>query len=154
MVIKLLHALTKTKMNFQVYIYREREEPLNWTLRREEGKAKMVTKIIVSVLFGGFVVLFLHLYQSLVLKPRRQRLKLGKQGIKGPTSSFLLGNIPQIKTIHLNLNSAQAHHHHQAIDIPYNNIGHDWSSIIFPHLQQWQNQYGTPFLSFSSTRFF
>ena len=108
-----------------------------------EVKAIMVTKIVGSALFGGFVLLFLYVYERLILKPKRQRSKLEKQGIRGPYPSFFLGNIPEIKTIHLNLHrSATAKAEADPID-------HDWPSTIFPHLQQWRAEYGLPFISLS-----
>ena len=117
--------------------------------RKMEGKAAMVIKIVGSALFGGFALLFLYVYERLILKPKRQRSKLEKQGIRGPYPSFFLGNIPEIKTIHLNLHqSATAKAEADPID-------HDWPSTIFPRLQQWRAEYGVPsislFLLISST---
>lgn len=92
-------------------------------------------KMTLSVLFGGFFLLLLYLYESLVLKPKRQRSKLEKQGIRGPPpSSFLLGNIPEIKSIKAKvLKNSRS---------PETSISHDWPSTIFPHLVQWRNEYG------------
>ncbi|KAH7515574.1 hypothetical protein FEM48_Zijuj10G0041100 [Ziziphus jujuba var. spinosa] len=36
---------------------------------------------------------------ALILKPKRLRSILGKQGIRGPLPSFLLGNIPDMQKI-------------------------------------------------------
>lgn len=93
--------------------------------------------LLVSVLFGGFVVSTLFVYEKLMVKPQRQRSKLEKQGIRGPHPSFLLGNIPEMKTIRLNLQSsapskAEADH-----------IDHQWPSTMFPHLHQWRAEYGS-----------
>lgn len=103
----------------------------------------MAAKMILSVLLGGFVVLFLYLYESLVLKPKRLRSKLEKQGIRGPSpSSVLLGNIPEMKSIKLKVmkkseevSSIKSKDHHPS-------LAHDWPSTIFPHLVQWTNEYG------------
>ncbi|BFG21444.1 hypothetical protein CerSpe_077180 [Prunus speciosa] len=108
----------------------------------------MAAKMILSVLLGGFVVLFLYLYESLVLKPKRLRSKLEKQGIRGPSpSSVLLGNIPEMKSIKLKVmkkseearSSIKSKDHHLS-------IAHDWPSTIFPHLVQWTNEYGPIFM--------
>lgn len=53
------------------------------------------TKIILSVLVGGFLVLFFYLCELVVFKRLRSRLQ--KQGFRGPPPSFLLGNLPAIK---------------------------------------------------------
>lgn len=116
--------------------------------KREKEKLKaeatMAAKMVLSVLLGGFVVLFLYLYESLVLKPKRLRSKLEKQGIRGPSpSSVLLGNIPEMKSIKLKVmkkseearSSIKSKDHHLS-------IAHDWPSTIFPHLVQWTKEYG------------
>ncbi|KAM7486408.1 hypothetical protein LguiA_002417 [Lonicera macranthoides] len=102
-----------------------------------------LTKMVVTVVFGGFVVLFLHLYNVLILKSKRIRLKLVNQGINGPSpSNFLFGNIPEIKKINQELRSvpkAQSNGGYQ--------ISHDWPSSVFPHIFQWRKEYGTLSLS-------
>lgn len=50
-----------------------------------------------AIVLGEIGLLFLHLYNVLLLKPMRLRSRLPKQGFKGPSSSFLLGNITQQK---------------------------------------------------------
>ncbi|XP_015886086.3 cytochrome P450 714C2-like [Ziziphus jujuba] len=109
--------------------------------------------MLVSVFFGGCLVLFLYVYEYLIMKPKRQRSKLEKQGIRGPCPSIFLGNIPEIKNIHLKLHSKSTEtaieaHHEQEQEQPIisNNISHDWPSTIFPHLKQWQTQYGPVFM--------
>ncbi|KAM1140282.1 hypothetical protein ACFX19_041066 [Malus domestica] len=96
-------------------------------------------KMTLSVMFGGFFLLLLYLYESLVLKPKRQRSKLENQGIRGPPpSSFLLGNIPEIKSIKVKVSKNSR--------APETSISHDWPSTIFPHLVQWRNEYGSIFM--------
>ncbi|XP_028954638.1 cytochrome P450 714C2-like [Malus domestica] len=59
-------------------------------------------EMTVSALLGGFVLFVLYVYESLVLKPKRLRSKLEKQGIRGPPpSSILFGNIPDMNSIKL-----------------------------------------------------
>ena len=55
--------------------------------------------MIVSACLGGLWLLMLYIYEFLVLKPKRLRSKLGKQGLRGPSSSILFGNIPDMKSI-------------------------------------------------------
>ncbi|GMH26543.1 hypothetical protein Nepgr_028386 [Nepenthes gracilis] len=103
---------------------------------------------LVTWLFGVFLLLLAFSYIVLVFKARRLRSTLQSQGISGPPpSSFLLGNIPQIHKIKLqmrsNMASAAAISHLPPHPLP---LCHDWPSILFPHFKQWQNQYGSIFL--------
>ena len=104
-----------------------------------------VETIVLSVSIGGFVVLSLYLYESLVLNPKRLRSKLEKQGIRGPLPSSLLGNIPEMKKIKLEISSrttttTQNDHLQHVVS-----VHHDWFSTLFPHLFQWRAQHGTFF---------
>ncbi|PRQ35911.1 hypothetical protein RchiOBHm_Chr4g0385671 [Rosa chinensis] len=65
-----------------------------WKVRKiEEELLVVVAKIILSVLAGGFLLVFSHLYEQLILRPKGLRSKLQKQEIRGRPPSFLLGNI-------------------------------------------------------------
>ncbi|CAB4269422.1 unnamed protein product [Prunus armeniaca] len=55
----------------------------------------MAAKMIVSVLLGGLVLLLLYLYESLVLKQKRLRSKLEKQGSEGLLLPHSLGKYPR-----------------------------------------------------------
>ncbi|CAK9329294.1 unnamed protein product [Citrullus colocynthis] len=90
----------------------------------------------LSVLAAVFVFIFLHLFESLFLKPKRLRSKLLKQGIDGPSPSFLLGNLPEIK----NIRALKSH----ALTTTEGNdsIAHGWPSNLLPHLEHWRNRYG------------
>ncbi|KAK6162700.1 hypothetical protein DH2020_002541 [Rehmannia glutinosa] len=99
---------------------------------------EMITaaKMVFSLVFGGFLVLFLRLFDASILNPRRLRSKLEKQGIRGPAPSLLYGDIPEMKRIiqlqkSLVKNSASPEE-----------IFHDWFPTVFPHLEQWRNEYG------------
>jgi hypothetical protein len=104
-------------------------------------------KITVSVILGGLLVMLVHLYKLLILKPKLLRGKLERQGIKGPSPSFLFGNIPEMKRSKLQLHSTPTT---AADDSLVAAIAHDWPSTVFPYLAQWRNEYGTVlyFLSF------
>ncbi|XP_074272836.1 cytochrome P450 714C2-like isoform X1 [Silene latifolia] len=90
-----------------------------------------------------------YMYMLMVLTPKRTRLKLEAQGIKGPTpSSLLLGNIPQITQIKAQFsqsNPTKTSTNHLA------SISHDWPSFTFPHLKLWQQLYGRMFVYSTGT---
>ena len=111
----------------------EEEEEEESEEEMEEGQV-LTEKMIVSVVLGGVVGLFIYLYNTLILKPKRLQLRLGKQGIRGPSPSFLVGNIPQIKRI-----QTQKAHSTTPKHVP---IAHDWYCTLFPYIEQWRNQYG------------
>lgn len=92
-------------------------------------------EIMVAVVLGSVVGLFIYFYNDLVLKPKRVRLRLERQGIRGPAPSFLLGNIPEIKRIQ----SQKAQSITPKDHVP---VAHDWHSTLFSHIVQWRQQYG------------
>ncbi|XP_062175417.1 cytochrome P450 714C2-like [Alnus glutinosa] len=101
-------------------------------------------KISVSVILGALLLLLVHLYNLLILKPKVLRGKLQRQGIRGPSpSSFLFGNIPEMKRSHLRVRSTVPT---TAAEDSLVAIAHDWPSTVFPHLVQWRNEYGPIFL--------
>ncbi|KAF8410299.1 hypothetical protein HHK36_002825 [Tetracentron sinense] len=81
----------------------------------------------------GFCSFFIHLYNILWLKPERLRSKLRRQGIRGPSPSPLLGNIPEMKRIQS-----------QLIKPPYKDgfVSHDWAHFLFPYFNHWKKEYG------------
>ena len=97
-------------------------------------------KITVSVILGGVLVMLVHLYKLLILKPKLLRGRLERQGIRGPSPSFLFGNIPEMKRSKLQLHSIPTA---AADDSLVAAIAHDWPSTVFPYLAQWRNEYGT-----------
>ena len=101
-----------------------------------------MAKITVSVVTGGFIVLLMQLYNLLVLKPKLLRAILQRQGIRGPSPSFFFGNIPEMKRIQLQVHATPKTTATKECDHP-DAIAHDWPSTIFPHLEQWRNEYGT-----------
>ena len=108
-----------------------------------------MAKIILSVVVGGFILLLVHLFNLLILKPKLLRAKLQRQGIRGPSPSFLFGNITEMNRIQLQLHStpnatstSTTKEHVFEFDHPVA-IAHNWPSTLFPHLERWRNQYGT-----------
>ncbi|KAA0039593.1 cytochrome P450 714C2-like protein [Cucumis melo var. makuwa] len=80
-----------------------------------------------------FFLISLHLFQSYFWKPKTLRSKLRKQGIDGPPPSSLLGNLSEIKNIRALTSQTKSKQH--------DSITHGWTSILFPHLELWRNQY-------------
>ncbi|KAK6912339.1 Cytochrome P450 [Dillenia turbinata] len=72
-------------------------------------------------------------------RPERIRQKLRKQGIGGPSPSFLLGNIPEMKRVQ---------RHPQNEDDPQPR-SHDWPPKVFPYLHVWKKSYG-PIYTYST----
>ncbi|XP_027154142.1 cytochrome P450 714C2-like [Coffea eugenioides] len=103
-----------------------------------EEEQSLTIKVISSMVFAAASVLLGQLYHALVLKPKRIRSKLRRQGIKGPSPVFFYGNIPEMKSIHLQTRSMAATNSDE--------LSHAWPAAVFPHLQQWRNEYGPIFL--------
>ena len=105
---------------------------------REEEMEGGIVKMIVSVVLGGVVWFLLYLYTTLIWKPKRLQSRLGKQGIRGPSPSFLVGNVPDIKRIQTQ--KAQSAATRKQDDT----IPHDWYCTVFSYIEQWRKQYGNP----------
>ncbi|KAB1225119.1 hypothetical protein CJ030_MR1G017996 [Morella rubra] len=103
----------------------------------------MAANIVITVVLGGFIMLLVHLWNLAILKPKLLRAKLQRQGIRGPSPSFLLGNIPEINRLQLRLHSSTPP---TATEDILEAIAHDWPSSLFPHLEQWKNEYGPVFV--------
>lgn len=102
--------------------------------------------VLTVVVSSIIVVLIGCIYGVLVLNPKRVRSKLEGQGIKGPPPcSILLGNIPQIRQIKLQITHSDSTPNHP-FDDPIATLSHDWPSLLFPHLKLWHRQYGPVFL--------
>ncbi|XP_065860005.1 cytochrome P450 714C2-like isoform X2 [Euphorbia lathyris] len=103
----------------------------------EADSVALLSKLCLSVILGGVLGILFYIYTFYYAKQRQLRSTLQKQGITGPSPSFLLGNIPQIKSIHLQHKTTQQ-------KINHGTISHNWSSTTIPHLHQWFHQYGKP----------
>ncbi|KAI3473010.1 hypothetical protein Pfo_030093 [Paulownia fortunei] len=97
----------------------------------------MFFSTVVALVLGFFVV---HLYVSLVIKPKRIRKILRQQGIDGPPPKILLGNILEIKKSRDASGKALENH-------PHPPVIHNTASV-FPFSEQWRKQYG-PLYTFS-----
>ena len=95
-----------------------------------------VAKVFISLALLGAFGLFFRLYNALVVKPEKLKSILRNQGINGPSTSLLLGNIKEIK------NSQSKAVKNSSIDT------HNCAAALFPFFEQWRNKYGR--IKFSS----
>ncbi|XP_057724504.1 cytochrome P450 714C2-like [Arachis stenosperma] len=96
---------------------------------------KFLTSIALVV---ASVVLFM-LYNDLVVKPKRLRSKLSNQGINGPTPSFMIGNIWEIKKAKELITTTPRSPNLEPVDV------HDCASLTFPFIETWKQKYGKVF---------
>ncbi|XP_047149711.1 cytochrome P450 714C2-like [Vigna umbellata] len=102
----------------------------------------------VKILLGAVLALLIHVFNVFVFRPRSMRAKLQKQGIKGPSPHFYFGNIPEMKKILLQIQSAAPATEVKEKDEGFS-LSHNWPFTLFPHVYKWINQYGPMYL-FSS----
>ncbi|XP_022764622.1 cytochrome P450 714C2-like [Durio zibethinus] len=98
----------------------------------------VLVKILLTILLIGFINLIKRLFDALILKPRRLRSRLQKQGIEGPPSSLLLGNLQDIKKIRFKWS--------KSLEEGNQEITHNCSSLVFPSFDKWREQYGSTFM--------
>lgn len=79
----------------------------------------------------GVWVVFARLYKALVLNPKRLRAILEKQGIDGPPSTFLLGNIREIRNSKYSSKTS-------AKPAEMHNV----AAFLFPFFDHWRNKFG------------
>uniref|UniRef100_A0A2C9V5Q1 Cytochrome P450 n=2 Tax=Manihot esculenta TaxID=3983 RepID=A0A2C9V5Q1_MANES len=96
------------------------------------------SKMLLSFVFIVFFGVVIRLYNVLVLKPKRLRSILKKQGINGPAPTFLLGNITDIKKAQSSVVKATS-----ANDSP---LLHNCAALIFPFFELWRKEYGKVFV--------
>jgi hypothetical protein len=94
----------------------------------------LLSKIIITLAMLAFVTMLKKMCDALILKPKRLRSLLRKQGIRGPPPSFLIGNIGDMEKIISSASKAQQKEE-QAIT-------HNCSSVIFPFFDEWRKSYG------------
>ncbi|CAI9784771.1 unnamed protein product [Fraxinus pennsylvanica] len=102
-----------------------------------EGNISLNVKIFISIVLVFVLGLFMHLCSVLVIKPKKIREILRKQGINGPPPKILLGNILEIKNSRNADEKSPTNHSHPP-------VSHD-SAAVFPFFQQWRKQYGQLF---------
>ncbi|KAL8051076.1 hypothetical protein ABFX02_06G122000 [Erythranthe guttata] len=105
----------------------------------KSSKKKLVTMILV---FVCPLVLWCFL-KNTWLNQWRIRRKLQLQGIKGPTPSFLYGNVWEMQKIQAS--AANMEETKKMKKTTTNNdefVAHDYTSTLFPYFEQWRKQYG------------
>ena len=121
----------------------------------------IVRGLLASLVVVGAVGLVGHVYNIVWLRSERLRRRLRDQGIKGPTPSLLYGNLPEMQKIQLQAMKAPPpishdhhcrprHHHDDDRDHDHHEcseefVAHDYTSTLFPYLEQWRKEYGTLF---------
>ncbi|KAG2672071.1 hypothetical protein I3760_13G021900 [Carya illinoinensis] len=95
-----------------------------------------MAEMVVWVALEGFLVLLVHLYDLLILKPKQLRAKLQRQGIRGPSPHFLLDNIFEMKRLlsRVNFTPTPIPTTTATMDHLATAIAHDWPSTVFPYL--------------------
>lgn len=99
-----------------------------------EKVAIFAANVLTSLILGAIFLVFVRVLEASVLKPRRLRSRIAKQGIRGPAPSLLYGNIHEIKMIAESQKPMEKKSPEKLV--------HDWFPAVFPHLEQWRNEYG------------
>lgn len=86
----------------------------------------------------GVVSLLLYAYHALWRRPEMIRAQLRRQGIRGPDSSFLVGNIPEMTRTSEDA-AATASVGGGGVEPPR----HDYFARLFPYFGRWSELYGT-----------
>ncbi|KAK9941036.1 hypothetical protein M0R45_017665 [Rubus argutus] len=95
-------------------------------------------KMLMSLAVLGVIGILVRLYNRVVVKPKRLRSLLTKQGISGPSPAFLLGNSREIR-------EARPRSIAKALTSETPTI-HNCSPVLFPIFEQWRKQYGEVFV--------
>ncbi|CAL0319599.1 unnamed protein product [Lupinus luteus] len=103
-------------------------------------KVFVAMKLVSSLAIVGIFSWILYVYGNMWLKIQRVRMKLQKQGIKGPPPSFLHGNLPDMQRIQAQAsNIAKASNINHSVD---QFLAHDYTATLFPYFEHWRKQYG------------
>ncbi|KAF7816584.1 cytochrome P450 714A1-like [Senna tora] len=96
-------------------------------------------KLVSVVGVVGILSWLVYGYSSVWVKSERVRRKLRMQGIRGPSPSFLYGNLP-----HMHKLQSQAKLTNTTISTTNNHLflAHDYTSTLFPYFEHWRKQYG------------
>lgn len=99
--------------------------------------------IIFTVALMGVVWFLLHLYNSMWFKSERVRRKLWMQGIRGPSPSFIYGNLPEMQKIQTKAAATAAVRTTPSTPNNAEIVAHDYTSSLFPYFVHWRKEYGT-----------
>ena len=89
---------------------------------------------LVALFIVVWIIWFIWLFNVLYLEPNKIRLKLQRQGIKGPPPAFVMGNIPEMKRIMSVAADAPRSEAHLPLGFS--------TSTTFPYFAQWTKLYG------------
>lgn len=101
--------------------------------------------VLVAFLAALCLFLLLILTFSWWVFPNQTLKKLKKCGLGGPTPSFPLGNIKEMKRKN-NIQSSSV--------VQSSNLTHDIHSYVFPYFSSWQKSHGKPPMSYIHAFFF
>ncbi|KAL7128428.1 hypothetical protein ABFS83_14G316600 [Erythranthe nasuta] len=96
-------------------------------------------QVFLSLALVVILGLIFRVYSALVTKPRRLRHALRQQGIGGPPSTFLLGNISDIRRARISAPEVGA-------ATPSPPFFHNCGPALFPSFYEWRKQYGEIFM--------
>ena len=99
----------------------------------------LVVRIVLTLVLLHLLRFLYRACDALILKPRRLRSKLRKQGIRGPPPSFLLGNLLQMRRA-----MSQVRKQPQGEQ----GIVHNCYYFLFPSFEKWTQQFGIIFISY------
>ena len=89
------------------------------------------------VIFGLFILFVFRVLFCCWVSPFLVHKKLKRNGFRGPTPCFPLGNISEMKRMNANNPNStveDSSSHHQ--------LTHDIHSTVFPYFARWQTTYG------------
>ena len=98
------------------------------------GFFKLSQSFLSLAMVAFLLYLFLRLFFSCWILPIRAYRKIKKNGFGGPTPSFPLGNIREMKnTDSKNINDSS---------LGSSGISHDIHPTVFPYFARWQKSHG------------
>lgn len=95
---------------------------------------ELLPRVLVTIVLVGLISVLFRLCNALILKPKRLRSILEKQGIKGPSPTFLIGNLTDMNNSKSTLS--------KRLPVGENGISHNCGDAILPSLQRWSKEYG------------
>ncbi|KAJ9672208.1 hypothetical protein PVL29_025729 [Vitis rotundifolia] len=100
------------------------------------SSSQMLMTCLSAFLIGLWGILFVRVFNDILVKPNAIRWKLRRQGIRGPPPSFVTGNIPEMGRI-MSMAKAPSSESPPPLDFS--------SPRIFPYFSKWTKQYGSTF---------
>ncbi|XP_072976664.1 cytochrome P450 714B3-like [Typha angustifolia] len=105
-------------------------------------------KSLLSLCLIGVCCLALYFYKIIWSVPERIRKQLRRQGIDGPPPSFPYGNLLDMKRLVVAAaakGGGRRRSRRRGGGGGEEVIQHDYRSSVFPHYEQWRNEYGPVF---------